>query len=456
MQLREKAVAVPAAPGHRGLLDHLAAAASFRFSSRETPVRLAVTAISEGRYRCEIGCLVDGPSRDDRGSIFSLRRRRGGAAGAFTAAFVVPTGIGAEVGGHAGDATPAARLLAACADRLILHPNVVNASDLNELPGNALYVEGSVLARLLLGTVGLEPARANRVLVAFDAQPDAMIENLVLNTVESARATYGFDCAGIYRLDPPLELSALSAASGRAVGSGRGIERLFGLLEAAAGSYDAVAVSSLIGVPEGVHQQYFSSGGAMVNPWGGVEAMLTHAVSHCFDVPSAHAPMMESREILNEDPGRVDSRMAAEAISSSFLQCVLKGLARAPRIVVEPERMAAPEVLTAEDVSCLVIPEGCIGLPTLAALEQGIPVIAVREGRGLQAAPLGTLPWPAGGFFIAENYWEAAGILSALRAGIAPATVRRPLPALAVETWGDAAAARVPRRSRDGQDRHSP
>jgi len=30
-----------------------------------------------------------------------------------------------------------------------------------------------------------------------------------------------------------------------------------------------------------------------------VEAMLTHAVSMIFDVPSAHAPMMESMEILD-------------------------------------------------------------------------------------------------------------------------------------------------------------
>lgn len=452
MQLLEKAITVPVTPDNRGLLEHIETAAGFRFSGHETPVRFAVTAISEGRYFCEIGCLVDGPQRDDGNSIFSLRRRAGANADAFMSVFVVPTGIGAEVGGHAGDATPAARLLAACCDRLIVHPNVVNASDVNELPANALYVEGSVLARLLLGTVGLEPARANRVIVVFDAQPDAMIENLVLNTVESARATYGFDCAGIYKLDPALELTALSAASGRAVGSGRGIERLFALLEETADDYDAVAISSLIGVPDGFHQQYFSSGGTMINPWGGVEAMLTHAVSHCFDVPSAHAPMMESREILNEDPGRVDPRMAAEAISSSFLQCVLKGLTQAPRIVVEAERMAGRGVLTVEDVSCLVIPEGCIGLPTLAALEQGIPVIAVREGSGLQAASLSSLPWRAGQFFVAENYWEAAGILSALRAGIAPRAVRRPVQASEIKTWRGSPSDREARRGRTYRD----
>jgi uncharacterized protein DUF3326 len=436
LQLREKSITIPAAPGNRGIIAHLEKALSFRFTDGEIPVRLVIASLDDDSYACEIGCLVgsDGAGAEHSESIFELRRRDGATAGQFNAAYIVPTGIGAEIGGHAGDATPAARLLASCCDRLITHPNVVNASDVNEIPANAFYVEGSILCRLLMGTVGLEPVRANRVMVVFDSQPDAMIENLVLNTVESARATYGLDCTGIHRLDPPLELTATSSPSGRAVGSGRGIDRVFDLLTETAGDYDAVAISSLIGVPDGFHDKYFSSAGAMINPWGGIEAMLTHAISHCFNVPSAHAPMMESREILNEDPGRVDPRMAAEAISSSFLQCVLKGLKQSPRIVRDPDRMAASGVLTVRDVACLVIPEGCIGLPTLAALEQGIPVIAVREGSGLMAGKLASLPWRDHQLFIAENYWEAAGILSALRAGIAPASVRRPFDRLEVQT----------------------
>ncbi len=437
MQLLEKSVTIPATPGNRGVIEHIEKALSFRFAEGEIPVRLVIASVDDGKYFCEIGCLVgsDVSIAQDRDSIFALRRRDGENAGQFNAVYVVPTGIGAEVGGHAGDATPAAQLLASCCDQLITHPNVVNASDINELPANAYYVEGSVLCRLLMGTVGLEPVRANRVVVVFDSQADAMIENLVLNTVDAARTTYGLNCTGIYKLEPPLELTASSSASGRAVGFGQGIDRIFDLLKETADDYDAVAISSLIGVPDGFHEKYFNSGGTMINPWGGIEAMLTHAVSHCFNVPSAHAPMMESREILNEDPGRVDPRMAAEAISSSFLQCVLKGLKQSPRIVVDPDRMAASGVLTVRDVSCLVIPEGCIGLPTLAALEQGIPVIAVREGSGLMAGDLSMLPWREHQLFTAENYWEAAGILSALRVGIAPGSVRRPFNRLEVKTW---------------------
>ena len=86
-----------------------------------------------------------------------------------------------------------------------------------------------------------------------------------------------------------------------------------------------------------------------------------------------------------------------------------------------------PGVLTAADVSCLVIPDGCVGLPTLAALEQGIPVITVRENRNRMGNDLEKLPFGEGKLFIVENYFEAVGLMTALKAGVAPSAVRRPL-----------------------------
>ena len=100
-----------------------------------------------------------------------------------------------------------------------------------------------------------------------------------------------------------------------------------------------MALSSVIEVPADYHQGYFNAGGDMVNPWGGVEAMLTHALSSLYNVPTAHSPMFESREIANMDPGIVDPRMAAEAVSMTFLQCTLKGLMRSPRIITDRDDM---------------------------------------------------------------------------------------------------------------------
>lgn len=120
------------------------------------------------------------------------------------------------------------------------------------------------------------------------------------------------------------------------------------------------------------------------------------------------------------------SLISTEAVSATFLHCVLKGLHRSPRIVSFP-MTDHPGVLSVRDISCVVIPDGCIGLPTLAALEQGIPVIAVRGNKNRMRNRLEELPFMAGKFFIVDNYLEAAGLMQALKSGVAVESVRRPL-----------------------------
>ena len=65
--------------------------------------------------------------------------------------------------------------------------------------------------------------------------------------------------------------------------------------------------------------------------------------------------------------------------------------------------------------------------PTLAALEQGIPVIAVRENRNRMRNDLGALGFGDGKLFVVDNYLEAVGVMTALKAGVALSSVRRPL-----------------------------
>lgn len=425
---------LPAVRGHRDLLSYLGRAVAERLDHDLLPVRLAIAQTSEEGYRCELGVVARLPRghRARAASIFDFRRRSFENASSFTTVFVVPTGIGSSIGGHAGDATPAAQLLASVSDTLVTHPNVANASDLNELPANALYVEGSVLARVLMGTVGLAPVRSNRVLVVADAHPDSFFSDQLLNSVNAARSSFALTCPRVVLLDPPLPVESLYAASGRAVGHVRELERLFGALDRYRGEYDAIALSTQIGVDPRTRLDYYGSRGGVVNPWGGVEAILTHAVSALYDVPAAHSPMLESREVAALALGVVDPRMAAEVISVTFFVSVLKGLQRSRRIVAT--RAARPGLLTVEHVSCLVIPDGAVGLPTLAALEQGIPVVAVRENENVMKNDLRALPWARGQLEVVDNYWEAAGVVACLRAGIDPTSVRRPLAEVCVET----------------------
>jgi hypothetical protein len=66
-------------------------------------------------------------------------------------------------------------------------------------------------------------------------------------------------------------------------------------------------------------------------------------------------------------------------------------------------------------------------------VEQGIPVVAVRNNTNLMRNDLLALPFRAGQLRYAQNYYEAAGILAAMKAGVAPATIARPMQPLRIE-----------------------
>ena len=184
--------------------------------------------------------------------------------------------------------------------------------------------------------------------------------------------------------------------------------------------YDAVALSTFIRVPKYFHEKYFKDSD-MVNAWGGIEAMLTHSIAEIFNIPCAHSPMMTSKEVMNTDLGIVDPRKAPETSSVTYLHCILKGLHRAPRIV------PFDKGLTLEDISCVIIPDGCIGLPVLACLTNNIPVIAVKENKNNMQNNLENLPFKKDRLFIVDNYLEAAGVMNSLKAGVSPESVRRPI-----------------------------
>ena len=145
---------------------------------KAAPIRVALVVEEPPRPR-----LRDGSHRRRRPparscsptSVFDFRRRTCERTNAFNAVMLIPTGVDCAIGGHAGDATPAARLLASLCDNLVLHPNVVNASDVNEQTENCLYVEGSLICRLMMGTVGL-PQGAPEPRAAGDRRPSRRAE----------------------------------------------------------------------------------------------------------------------------------------------------------------------------------------------------------------------------------------------------------------------------------------
>lgn len=426
MRLTSHHIEIKAPPNNNDLLTHCARRI-YAVSHAAPTVRFAITQ-SVARNQL-IACEYTSMHVDKDGgyqsppSIFRFDKRTSVIADKFNVVMLVPTGTGCAIGGHAGDATPVARVIAACCDTLITHPNVVNASDINEMPDNMLYVEGSTIARMLMGQIGLERVRANRVLVIIDSGTGAertTYVDMAINAVNAARYTLGLAVPEIVVINT-LRMTSTFSESGHATGT---IEGMQGVLHAIkdAPAHDAIAIASVIAVPSSYHTEYYRAGNHMVNPWGGVEAMLTHALSGMHHVPTAHAPVYESSDVANIDLGVVDPRMAAEVVSLAFFHCVLKGLHRSPRIVWNCDNVHA---VTVKDIGCLVIPDGCIGIPTLAALEQGIPVIAVRENASkMSCNDLSTLPWAPGQFISVANYWEAIGVLTAMKAGVSPEVMR--------------------------------
>ncbi|KKK56408.1 hypothetical protein LCGC14_3064860, partial [marine sediment metagenome] len=87
--------------------------------------------------------------------------------------------------------------------KLILHPNVVNASAINEMPSNSLYVEGSILDRFLEGRLELREVRKNKILMVVNRP----VYSGTVNTATAARAVLGVDVE-ILGLDTPLIMKA--------------------------------------------------------------------------------------------------------------------------------------------------------------------------------------------------------------------------------------------------------
>ena len=421
MRLFEKEIKVPIAENGIQLVQYLSDQVLNAISDRDTPIRFVITKTDNEYYHCELGLLSKSRNQTLNldSSIFSLKKRQYENTKEFNCVLLIPTGIGAEIGGHCGDGNAVARLIASSCDTLITHPNVVNASDINEMTENTLYVEGSIITRLLMGQLGLQKVRANKILMLMDEHEDELFNNEIVNAVSSARISLGISC-DVIKMKDRINSISLYSGSGRAVGQVENIEKLFGIIKKYIQNYDAVGLSTFIKVPDQFHKMYFTEDN-MINPWGGIEAMLTHSLSLEFNIPSAHSPMMSSREVMDLEVGIVEPRKAPETSSVTYLHCILKGLHKSPKLV------PFDKGLNVEDISCLIIPDGCVGLPTLAAIEHEIPVIAVRENKNRMQNNLEEYPFKQGKLFIVENYLEAVGVMNAIKSGISVDAVRRPI-----------------------------
>lgn len=287
-------------------------------------------------------------------------------------AFIVPTGIGASIGGYAGDASTWARRFANEAT-IIVNPNVVNAGGFSGITDNMLYVEGYTLDEFFKGNVALQPLNKNKIGVVFDKGISNDVLNIHLNTINAVRTVYDIDI--IHEVtENPVEVSFFVDDSGVSTGKVKDIENLLitakSLLQKGA---EAIAVVCKF-ADDKENENY--ENGLGVDPIGGVEAIISHYLSKELMVPTAHAPAFEDFSISTK---LVNSKSSAEYITPTFLPCILIGLSNAPTITNATSSFHYLP-LTIHHLDFLVMPYNSLGsIPVFEAVKRGIKVFAVKE-----------------------------------------------------------------------------
>jgi len=343
----------------------------------------------------------------------------------FTVVLIVPTGIGASIGGYAGDALPVARAIAEVCDTLITHPNVLNGAQLYWPIPNALYVEGYALDKFASGCWGLKPVHQNRIGLILDAaiEPDLQVRHL--QAVDAARATLGISISDYVVTDGPLGVELGIANSGASWGT---IANLDSLLRAAQVLIEKAGVKAIAVVarfPDDTDspqlQQYRQGKG--VDPLAGAEAVISHLIVKTFKIPCAHAPALVPLPLDSQ----ISPRSAAEEIGYTFLPCVLAGLSKAPQFVTDG-RFTESQI-TCDRVDAVVVPATACGGSAILSLSQRstVQIITVAENHTtMQVSPekLGIKALQV------NSYLEAIGVLAAFRAGINPAILHPKIPPL--------------------------
>ena len=282
-------------------------------------------------------------------------------------AFIVPTGVGASIGGFAGDASRAARKISQKCE-LIVNPNVVNAACFSGITDNMLYVEGYSLDRFFKGEICLERSRNNKIGIIFDKAIKPNVLNVHINTMNAVEVVYGLNIIGYEITEEDVGVDFFVDNSGVSMGN---VKNLLTLKNAAKKLIDkgAEAIAIVCRFPDEQGDDY--ANGVGVDPVGGVEAIISHYISKEFSIPCAHAPAFDDIAISTDI---VDKRCSAEYITPTFLPCILVGLNQAPKLTKSG--------VSINDLDFLIVPYNSIGgVPVLEASKKGIKVFAIKENQ---------------------------------------------------------------------------
>ncbi len=287
-------------------------------------------------------------------------------------AFIVPTGIGASIGGYAGDASVYARKFAK-KSKLIVNPNVVNAGGFSGITDNMLYVEGYSLDSFFRGEINLIPSVNNKIGIIYDKAIPNDVLNIHINTQNAVKTVYGVDLSEYEETEEEVGVKFYITEEGISVGK---VENILTVEKSCKclidKGCDAIAIVCMFDEPEAENTQY--SNGSGVDPVGGVEAIISHDISKKFKVPCAHSPAFADYQIY---PQLVNPKSASEYITPTFLPCILLGLSQAPKISTD-----LTKGINIKDLDFLVMPYNSLGtVSVIEAIKNNIKIYAVKENQ---------------------------------------------------------------------------
>ncbi|AKG23430.1 DUF3326 domain-containing protein [Calothrix sp. 336/3] len=332
----------------------------------------------------------------------------------YTAILIVPTGIGAAIGGYAGDALPVAKAVSQVCDRLITHPNVMNGASLYWNLPNTFYVEGYGLDQFAAGNWGLRPVHYNKLGLILDQAIEPELRLRHLQVADAARATLGLSIINHVITDAALNVELRVSDSGASWGSIGNPDSLLRAAEVLI-HQGAEAIAVVARFPDEINPILAANyrQGKGVDPIAGAEAVISHLIVRQFRIPCAHAPA------IAPSPPEIDlaPRSAAEEIGYTFLPCVLVGLSSAPQFILrENHEFPQPGDIWANQVDAVIIPADACGSSALLSLSsQKCQIITVKENSTkiqVPAAPLGIKAIQV------NSYLEAIGVLAAHKAGV--------------------------------------
>ncbi|OIP73150.1 MAG: hypothetical protein AUK48_10475 [Oscillatoriales cyanobacterium CG2_30_44_21] len=338
----------------------------------------------------------------------------------FNVLLLVPTGVNAAIGGYAGDALPVAKAIASIAGNVITHPNVLNGASLYWSMPNVLYTEGYAIDRMARGDWGLRPVRSNRIGVIFDRGMETDLELRHRQAIAAAQATLGLNISDVLVTDSALGVELRSGDSGATWGTIANLDSLLRAAEKLIKVSQVQAIAVVARFPDDCDSEALQNyrQGKGVDALAGAEAMISHAIVREFGIPCAHAPALQPLP-LDET---VAPRAAAEELGYTFLPCVLVGLSRAPQIIRD-RHLLKPHDIIADDIDAIVTPYSACGGAGLLALNAlpHVQTIFVKENQ----TALNVTPEMLGlrGITV-SNYWEAIGVLTAIKSGINPQSLR--------------------------------